>query len=161
MANGLGLDSVTGIVIAREVGLSLSLGSIYLFLWHLVAQRPRGEQPLSSEDSSTQNTHSASWKRWGLLGLLLKYGLLALTFSIPVLQIIWRVSTPSARFGTVYVAESTIEVVVSALFVLKLLLNAYLSPLTPWWRPLQSSVAPIIALFISTGLGLGNLVASE
>ncbi|KAG5648106.1 hypothetical protein DXG03_007141 [Asterophora parasitica] len=54
--------------------------------------------------------------------------------------------------------KSTIEVVVSTLFMLKIFLNTLLSPVTPWWRPIQADVAPLMALSISAVLGLGNLV---
>ncbi|KAF9456266.1 hypothetical protein BDZ94DRAFT_1276115 [Collybia nuda] len=158
----LGPVTASGLTIAREVGLALSVGFLYVFLWCLVAQCPRGEQPTSFIDIKgksdyTDYTHSASWTRWGLLGLLLKWGLLGLSLSIPVLQIVWRVSVPDSQFGTTYISEATIEVVVSALFILKLFLNIFLSPLIPWWLPIQMNVAPTIALLISGGLGIGNL----
>ncbi|GLB36284.1 hypothetical protein LshimejAT787_0305720 [Lyophyllum shimeji] len=163
-ANGAGDDTASGLVTAREVSLALSLGFNFIFLWNLVAQCPRNEQgappvALNSNLDPMAYIHSASWKRWGLMGLFLKYSLLGLSFSIPILQIVWRISPPTVRFGTVYIAEATIEVVVSALFILKIFLNIFLSPLTPWWRPLQSNIAPLFALSISSGLGLGNLVA--
>ncbi|RDB28900.1 hypothetical protein Hypma_015388 [Hypsizygus marmoreus] len=156
-------DSASALVVAREVGLALSLGFSYLFLWHLVAQSFLHQVPshddVPSETSSTKLAHGASWERWGVFGLLFKWSLLGLTFAITILQIFWRISMPNARFGTVYIAEATIEVIVSALFMLKLVLNVFLSPLTPWWRPMRTAVAPIVALLISAGLGLGNLVA--
>ncbi|KAF8078481.1 hypothetical protein FPV67DRAFT_1465417 [Lyophyllum atratum] len=163
-ASGTGSDAVSGLIAVREVCLALSLGLLFIFLWHLVAHCPRNERRLppdeaKSDSDHTAYVHSASWRRWGFIGVLLQWSLLGLTFSIPVLQIIWRISPPSVRFGTIYIAEATIEVVVSALFILKIVLNIFLSPLTPWWRPIQSNIAPLLALAISTGLGLGNLVA--
>lgn len=146
------------------MGLALSFGFRYLFLWKFVAQRPPGEprSPLSPPDSQglvpEDNSHSASWERWGVLGFLLKWGLLAAVISIPVLQIIWRILT---GFGTVYTAESTIEIVVSALFIIKLLLNVFLSLITPWWQPLRSYLFPIVALLLSLGVGAGNLIFCE
>lgn len=160
----LGTVTTSGLTIAREVGLALSVGFLYVFLWCLVAQRPRGEEPTSFVDIKAEynprdHSHSASWKRWGVLGLLLKWSLLGLSFSIPILQIIWRVSAPDPQFGMIYITDATIEVVVSALFILKLFLNTFLSPLTPWWRPVQSNAAPTTALLISGGIGIGNLAS--
>jgi hypothetical protein len=160
-----GTSIISGLITAREVGLALSVGFLYLFLWCLVAECPRGEEPASYDLKvgyrPRDHAHSASWKRWGILGLLLKWSLLGLSFSIPILQIAWRVSAPDVRFGSVYIAEATIEVVVSALFILKLFLNMFLSPLTPWWRPVRSSAAPTVALLISGGLGIGNLASRK
>ncbi|KAF5377505.1 hypothetical protein D9615_005282 [Tricholomella constricta] len=158
-----GQDTASGLVTVREVGFALSLGFNFVFLWHLVAKCPRKERHQSPDDvnsdANSAYVHSASWRRWGVIGLLLQWSLLGLAVSIPILQIIWRISPPDIRFGPVYVAEATIEVVVSALFILKIFLNIFLSPVTPWWRPIQSNLAPLFALSISTSLGLGNLVA--
>lgn len=164
MAQGSSISAnvspVSGLITAREVVLAASLGFLYLFLWCFVAQCPRGEGPIAiSGPNPRENAHSASWKRWGIVGLLLKWSLLGLCLSITALQVIWRVSPPDSRFGVVYVAEATIEVVVSALFILKLFLNIFLSPLMPWHRPVQSYAAPLVALLISGGLGIGNLIA--
>jgi len=164
LTTGTGSDTSSGLVTVREIGLALSLGFNFIFLWHLVAQCPRNERyrttnNMKSGANPAPYIHSASWKRWGFIGLLLQWSLLGLSFSIPVLQIVWRITPPNLRFGTVYIAEATIEVVTSALFILKIFLNIFLSPLTPLWRPVQSNIAPLVALSISTGLGLGNLVA--
>ncbi|KAJ7492370.1 hypothetical protein FB451DRAFT_1502593 [Mycena latifolia] len=74
--------------------------------------------------------HSASWERWGALGFILKYALLGSVISIPILQIIWRIAT---GFSAVYIADSTIQIAVSALLIAKLMLNLYLSTVAPWW----------------------------
>jgi len=151
--------TISGLVITREVGFALSLGFLFIFLWHLVAQCPHNEKHSSSTVSLDRPpVHSASWKRWGVVGFILQWALLVSSLAIPVLQVVWRISPPPIRFGTLYIAEATIEIVVSALFILKILLNLYISQLTPWWRPLRANLAPLVALGISTGLGLGNLL---
>lgn len=146
----------------------MSVGFTYLLLWTYVSQCPLGEKPVTNENRETRHdpkfhSHSASWERWGTVGVVLKWATLGLSISIPLLQIIWRIMGPGAQrtYGPVYVAESTIEIVTSALFILKLLLNISLSPLTPWWRPLRSHAAPILALLLSLTVGIGNTLLCE
>ncbi|KAJ7040356.1 hypothetical protein C8F04DRAFT_1312800, partial [Mycena alexandri] len=156
---GLALNTVTGLIDVREVGLALSFGFRYLYLWAFVAQRPRYEpRPRTQDDPLFSETHyhSANWERWGLPGVILKFALLGAVFSIPILQIIWRIVVPG--FSTVYIAESTIQITVSALLIAKLMLNLFLSTVAPWWRPFTPYIVPIIALMISTGIGAGNLL---
>ncbi|KAJ7070767.1 hypothetical protein C8F01DRAFT_1107694 [Mycena amicta] len=155
---GLALATVTGIVNAREVGFALAFGARYLYLWAYVAQRPRYEpRPSSQIDPlfSTNNIHSASWERWGVPGLVLKYTLLAAVLSIPILQIIWRIATGNSP---VYIAESGIQIAVSVLLMGKLLLNLFLTTVAPWWRPFLPYIVPIFALLISMGIGAGNVL---
>jgi hypothetical protein len=140
------------------VGLGLSFFFRFLYLWEFVAQRPRYE-PRQRTDidpfSDEKSYHSASWERWGALGFVLKYALLGSVISIPILQIVWRIAT---GYSAVYVADSTIQIAVSALFIAKLMLNLFLSTVGPWWRPFLPYLVPIIALMISTGIGAGNLL---
>ncbi|KAF7347617.1 hypothetical protein MVEN_01518600 [Mycena venus] len=157
---GLALNTVTGLIDTREVGLALSFGFRYLYLWEFVAQRPRYEpRPRTQVDPlfSEKYYHSASWERWGALGFVLKYALLGSVISIPILQIIWRIAEGTG-FSTVYIAESTVQIAVSVLFIAKLMLNLFLSTVAPWWRPFIPYLVPIMALMISTGIGTGNLL---
>jgi hypothetical protein len=144
-----------GLTIAREVCLSLSLGFHFLFYWSLVGQCPHHEQ---SSRSSSMCAHSASWEQWGFLGLVLKWSLLSLALAIAILQVIWRITTPAAQFRIIYTTEATIEIIVSSLFLLKLLLNIYISPLSSWGRRVKPCIVPFCALLISAGIGAGNLV---
>jgi hypothetical protein len=81
--------------------------------------------------------------------------LLGVTLTIPILQIVWRFV--EHRQGPVYVTETTMEVAASVLFILKLLLDVFLSP-TDLSRALRSSVAPIGALLIGIGISIGNFI---
>ncbi|KAK7058842.1 hypothetical protein VNI00_001466 [Paramarasmius palmivorus] len=158
---GLGMDSVTAIINTREVGLALSVGFRFLFFWTFIAERPRGEPPPSALDdpgfyNAREYAHSASWKRWGIFGFFLKWSLLAASLAIPILQIIWRIAI--RKFGIVYMVESAIEIIVSALFLLKIFLNILLSPRTPRWGVLVTYIAPLLALVINLGLGIGQLL---
>ncbi|KAJ3836870.1 hypothetical protein F5878DRAFT_242452 [Lentinula raphanica] len=154
---------ITALINTREVGLSIAIGLRFLFFWAFVAERPRGEPPPTTDLRDPQvyvhyaeNFHSAKWERWGYLGILLKWSILASVFSIPVLQIIWRIA--EGHYGVVYMVESTIEILVSALFLLKVFLNVFLSPVSPWWKPFQFYAVPLIALLINLGLGIGDLI---
>lgn len=156
---GYDTDSVRGLINTREVSLALSVGFRFMFFWTFVAQRPRGEPPPilgKAEYIPRYHAHSASWQRWGYLGFILKWGLLALTVAIPIMQIIWRIV--ERQVGLLYTVESTIELVASSLFILKLFLNVFLSPLDPWWLWVLSYLGPIVALLISLGIAIGQLV---
>ncbi|KAJ4494392.1 hypothetical protein C8R41DRAFT_919356 [Lentinula lateritia] len=156
-------SGVTALINTREVGLSIAIGLRFLFFWAFVAERPRGEPPPTIDLSDprvyvyhAQNSHSAEWERWGYLGIFLKWLILASVISIPILQIIWRIA--ARHFGVVYMVESTIEILISALLLLKMILNVFLSPVSPWWKPLRFYIAPLIALLINLGIGIGELV---
>ncbi|KAK7064010.1 hypothetical protein R3P38DRAFT_3249592 [Favolaschia claudopus] len=154
---GLELDAVTGLIDAREVGFALAFAFRFLYLWAFVAQRPRYE-PRSKTPAgpfAEPLHHSASWERWGALGFILKFGLLGSIFSIPILQILWRIVT---GMSSVYIAESTLQIAVSALLIAKLMLNLFLTNVAPWYRPFLPYLIPIVALMISTGIGAGNLL---
>ncbi|KAJ7017482.1 hypothetical protein C8F04DRAFT_1155834 [Mycena alexandri] len=144
---GLALNTVTGLIDVREVGLALSFGFRYLYLWAFVAQRPRYEpRPRTQDDPLFSETHyhSANWERWGFPGVILKFALLGAVFSIPILQIYGgSIDHPNHRLCTAHC---------------ELMLNLFLSTVAPWWRPFTPYIVPIIALMISTGIGAGNLL---
>jgi len=160
--SGLGLNSVTGLIAAREIFYATSVGLRFLFFWLFVAEPPRGEivKPTPFDPIANlfvREMHSGAWGRWGIPGLILKWALLAVTFAVGVLQIIWRVVPSANRFGPVYGADAAMEIVISALFVLKLLLNTLITPITPRSKTLRSYTTMIIALVINLSLGVGNI----
>ncbi len=148
-------------VVAREVGLGLSYGFLFLFIWMAVAQRPKSEQracaQVSAQDGAQSHLHSASWKRWGVVGLVLKWFTLFLAILISVLQILWRIVSAQRRYGSLYITESTLEIVVSTVFLLKIVLNVLLSPET-WWIAFRPYIAFVFALILTAVMGAGNLV---
>ncbi|KAL0951015.1 hypothetical protein HGRIS_007756 [Hohenbuehelia grisea] len=155
--------NVSGIITTRELALAVSVGFRYLFYWLFVATCPRGESPTPqglppplTARERRDSRHSAAWERWGLQGIALKYILLLLVGLVPIFQIVWRVNAPSRRYGTLYVAEAALEVVLTALLILKLLLNAFLSPRRPIWVPLLAYAAPLFALGLSAAVAIGN-----
>ena len=92
------LQTAHGLVLAREVLLSVSIGFLFLFYWILVAEPSRHESrqaPLIQGGwsefiilESNGDLHSGTWARWGLVGYILKYILLAAPLIITILQII-------------------------------------------------------------------------
>jgi hypothetical protein len=160
------LDAVTGLVAAREILFAVSVGLRFLFFWLFVAEPPRGEAIRSARSDPiarlfTEETHSGAWCRWGFTGIILKWILLAVTLSILILQIIWRVAPGENRLGPLYGAEAAMEIIGSALFVIKLLLNTLITPITPRSKVLRSYAAMIFALLINLGLGIGNVATCE
>ena len=168
MSHNLGASSVRVLLILRELGFALSFGFRFFFFWVFVSEPPRGELPfLPLPDDrranfisldSESNLHSGSWKRWSYLGFVLKWGLLLMTIAVPVLQGLWRLVDSLNKFGPVYYTEGGIEIVLSAVFILKLLANTFMSPLTPRWKTLRDYLPPILALGIGMGVGIGNIL---
>lgn len=157
------VNTSTGLIVVREILFAISVGLRFFFFWLFVAEPPRGEiveptpfDPIASLYSKAR--HSGAWGRWGIIGIILKWALLAVTIVIGVLQIIWRIVPSDNRLGPVYGAEAAMEIVSSALFVVKLLLNTLITPVTPRSKAFQMYAAVIFALLINLGLGIGNVV---
>jgi hypothetical protein len=164
--NGTDLNAVTGLIATREIFYAVSVGLRFFFFWIFVAEPPRGESVRTTPTDPmaglfTEEKHGGAWGRWGITGILLKWVLLAITFTIGVLQIIWRVMPNHNRLGPVYGAEAAMEIITSALFVIKLLLNTLISPLTPRSKTLRSYAPMLFILFINLGLGIGNVTTCE
>ena len=164
--NGKGLNAVAGLIAAREIFYAVSVGLRFLFFWLFVAEPPRGEivkhtpfDPFAN--FFVEEMHSGAWGRWGIPGLILKWTLLAVTFTIGILQMIWRIVPSANMFGPVYGADAAMEIVISALFVIKLLLNTLITPITPRSKTLRRYATMIIALVINLGLGVGNIAICE
>lgn len=159
-----GLNAVTGLIAARELLFAVSVGLRFLFFWLFVAEPPRGEavestpfDPIANLFTFTEK-HSGAWGRWGITGIFLKLALLAVSFIIGILQIIWRVVPSDNRLGPVYDTEAAMEIIASVLFIVKLLLNSLITPVTPQSKTLRTYAAMIFALLINLGLGIGNIV---
>ncbi|KAF8912800.1 hypothetical protein CPB84DRAFT_1759539 [Gymnopilus junonius] len=156
--NIISLPTVWGIIYAREVFLAFSTGFLDLFFWKLVACCPIQEVEFSgtlTNRKERKQLHSANWNRWGLIGMILKWVSLAASFSVPLLQIIWRLLPNQRQYGTIYIAQTTVETALAAVFILKLVLNISISP-DEWWYAFQSYLVPMFALSMEIGLGVGN-----
>ncbi|KZT74750.1 hypothetical protein DAEQUDRAFT_760771 [Daedalea quercina L-15889] len=157
-----GLDSVSGLTAVREVGFALSFGLRFLFFWGFVAQPPPGEA--RPEGNAI---HNGSWRRWGLLGLVLEMFTLALVLIDPVLQILYRLVASLHNIGPLYEIEAAIQVVLSVIFILKILLNCWVKMLVngsaavPIRKALAGYSAVITALILSGLIGIGNVAMFE
>lgn len=139
----------------RDFGLGFSVGLIYLFVWLFVAECPQTEPQVPH--SQVQVRHSASWRRWGIPGEMLKWLSLTLCFLTPMLRILWHRLTSVRVRGPLIITNATTEIVLSVMFILKLILNTSLVRRVLRWKALRDYVAPIIAMMISASIAIGNL----
>lgn len=139
----------------RDVGLGFSVGLIYLFVWLFVAECPQVEPQMPH--SQVQVRHSASWHRWGTPGEILKWLSLTLCFLTPTLRILWHRLTSIRIRGPLIITNATTEIVLSAMFIFKLILNTSLVCRGLRWKALRDYVAPIIGMIISASIAIGNL----
>ncbi|OJT09497.1 hypothetical protein TRAPUB_14031 [Trametes pubescens] len=155
---GLNTAGVSGLITAREVFFACSDGLRFLFYWGFVAAIPLGE-------TIPENTviHSGSWQRWGLLGQMLKWATLLLVLLITIFQLVYRDVATLAKLGPIYETEATLEIIVSAVFILKLLLNTWARVPSGTTMPTKGAMlvqyAPmIVALFFSLWIAVGNAI---
>ncbi|EKM60965.1 uncharacterized protein PHACADRAFT_247213 [Phanerochaete carnosa HHB-10118-sp] len=146
------------LTITREVTYSLSFGLRYVFYWGFV-----GSPPVVSDGRDTRDLHSGSWARWGITGFFLQWALVVSALAITALQVLFRVYTPLQRLGAIQDAEGALEACVSAILILKLLLNIYLAALDSYGaiRRLHlflRYLPMILALAISAAIGAGNII---
>ncbi|EIW64800.1 uncharacterized protein TRAVEDRAFT_62242 [Trametes versicolor FP-101664 SS1] len=155
---GINTASVSGLITAREVFFAFSDGLRFLFYWGFVAAIPLGE-------TIPENTviHSGSWQRWGLLGKMLKWLTLLLVLLITIFQLVYRDVATLAKLGPIYETEATLEIIVSAVFILKLLLNTWARVPSGTTMPTKGAMlvqyAPmIVALLFSLWIAVGNAI---
>lgn len=150
-------NPVLGLTITREILYAVSAGTRFLFLWGMVACPPFGEAV-----PGKAKLHNGSWGRWGLFGHALRWTILAVVFAIMTLQILYRVLTPLHKYGPIYQTEATMQIVLSSVFILKLLMNSYLVGISSL-RARRGAVAVMhylplmVALGINIAVGVGNL----
>jgi hypothetical protein len=153
---------------AREILLALSIGFRFLFYWSYVAEPPRkylSAAPFKFriKSESTHEPHSASWTRWGWPGKFLGVSLLAAIVIITALQIVWRVDHQFHQYSSVYATDAALELLVSFLFLLKLLLNTVTvdSPDNMPVHTFKECLAPICGLLVNITIGVGGLLLCE
>ncbi|CUA77498.1 ABC transporter C family member 12 [Rhizoctonia solani] len=167
---GVLTSTVFPLRIARELGYAVSFGLRFFFFWQFVAMPPRGEIPvLATPGRSLGNRksfvfenefHSGSWDRWGFVGIMTKYILLIGTIVVGVTQAIWRLGFAFGlvRFTSVYQIDTVIQITMSALFLLKLAGNSYISPLMPLWKTVRDYLPVVAAISVGLGIAIGNLM---
>ncbi|CAL1696094.1 unnamed protein product [Somion occarium] len=148
-----------GLQTTREILYALSVGMLFTFLWGLVAEPPPGER-----ERDENNMHAGSWDKWGVVGMSLKWSLAACIVAITVLQLLYRLVSFLHQFGPVYEVECTIRIVVSAVLVLKILLNTYLAVLSssrdgiPRWIILRDYSPVVAAILLGMALAIGDII---
>ncbi|THH20847.1 hypothetical protein EW146_g603 [Bondarzewia mesenterica] len=165
---GLNVNSVVPFILAREVLFAVATSVRFLFFWVYVAQPPPGEfvtltrenqrQSFLALGSNRQSMHSGAWSRWGVVGWILKWLLLPLSIAIGVLQILWRIVHAFHKVGVIYEVEGTMEITVSAIFIIKLMLNTLIASTPSRWKTLSRYSIMIFALLINMGIGIGNII---
>jgi len=155
---GLQLDSVESLIKTREIGYALSNSLRFIFFWVLVAQPPKAER---DTPNARAGTHSGNWNAWGLIGMTLQWLTLCLSLIVFALQVVWRIDSKSSGFSAVYSAESAIQVILSAVFALKLILNCLLCTVVPKWISMLDYLGFIVPLFFGVGFGVANLMDCE
>ena len=98
--------------------------------------------------------------------MVLKWSTLLLVFLITLFQLIYRDVPALDQIGPVYEAAATLEIILSAVFILKLLLNTWarfsVGSTTPSKGKMLVQYAPIIvALMFSMWIALGNVILCE
>jgi len=164
---GPSLTIVSDLLNAREVFLVVSLVSLNIALWLFVSERPLGEEPTlaananieaQEDDRASTYSHTASWSRWGLVGMILQWVCLASIIAIGLMQFLWRLLPDQRNFSNLYVADCTVQATLTAIFILKLFLNIYISSFPSRWQPLKHYLAPLGALLIGVGISVGTLM---
>ena len=154
----------------REIGFALSVGLRFFFFWLFVAEPPRGEKvkPVPYDPETNffvhafkEPDHSGAWGHWGRTGMILRWLLLAMTFVITVLQMVWRLVSSNSFTSPVYTAESTLEIIASVIFILKLVLNTLITTTVPRSRMVRRYSTMVVALIFSIGLGIGNVAVCK
>ena len=152
---------VMGLIQAREIFYSFAAGLRFLFYWGFVAMIPLGE---TIPEGNT--LHSGSWRRWGVTGMILKWSTLLLTVVMTILQIVYRDVPSLAQIGPVYEAEAALEIILSAVFILKILLNTWArypagSTTQTKGKMLVQYAPMIVALLFSLWIAVGNAILCE
>lgn len=134
--------------------ISVATGLRFLFFWAYVSQPPLCEQG----SASFLSMHSGSWLHWGWTGSFLRWSTLAASLMILILQSFWRTARHLRKFGPVYDIDSAIEITASAIYMVKLLLNAMIVEAPCRRQTLWQYSTAMLALFINMGIGVGNLI---
>jgi hypothetical protein len=145
---------VRGLVIVREVALSLSLAVRYVFFALFMVRRPRFANALLGGNPY-------SWKHFGVAGTVFQWGLFMVIAVLLGMQAVWRLSEGSARTGPVYYASAGIEIGLCVVVIFKMAWNVFVSPKSARLPLLRHYVVPIIAFLFGLAISIGNLAYRE
>lgn len=150
------------LVVLREISFALSISLNYLFFLVYLGRPPRGELKLFAiPDRARARRESPSrWPYWGLFGFLAQGVLGSSILAVAILEVIWRI-TGKAKGNKSYVADGILQVILSLSFLVKIVLNTYLSPLIPRWKTLRDYSPLIFALSTRLGIALAGEFSSK
>ncbi|KAG8930313.1 hypothetical protein FRC02_004355 [Tulasnella sp. 418] len=159
---------IFGLLIARETGYAVSIGMRLIFYWKQCSDPPPGELEALAEARNRRisltpgevKTHSASWTRWGKVGLVGQLIIFAAALGVMGLQITWRFCAVfrEPAFTEIYRASSILLIVVSLMLLFKYKANVYLSPKDPRSKALVLFSPMMLALFVGIGVAIGDLL---
>ena len=150
------------LIVVREVAFALSVCFRFLYFWYYSNTPPRTRPVVRSEKGpivspkSGEEYNSAAWARWGLAGQIFRFALLALCIAVGALQIVWRLESKGVSIA--YEMDTGMEIALSGIFLIKILFNCAVSPVTPRRKNYQEASAIIIAICIGAAVASGNLV---
>ena len=142
----------------REIAFAFSNSLRFIFFWIFVAEPPKAER---DTPNARAGTHSGNWDAWGFVGLGLRWLTLCLSLAIFALQVAWRLDSRVNEYTNAYSAESAIEVILSAILLLKIFLNCSHCTLTSKWICILDYLGFIVSLILGLGFGIANIMHRE
>ena len=143
---------------AQEVFLVIALVFTFFFYLIYLGRPPYGELdtvPRNKRQEARKNS-PAAWGASGFLGSFAYMLLAGAIFTVAILQVMWRLVMNPAN--SVYLAAGVMEVLLSVAFLVKLLFNVRLSPLTPAWKTFRNYAPVTISIFINLTIAILNLI---
>jgi hypothetical protein len=75
-----------------------------------------------------------------------------------VLELLWRLVARFSNFGGIYRSDVILEIAMAGIFILKLFLNAWASPLRPRWKTVGNYLPIIMALLFRLAVAVGDII---
>ena len=150
--------TLSGFFVAQEVFLVIALVFTFFFYLIYLGRPPYGELdivPPNRRQEARRNS-PAAWGASGLLGSFAYVLLAGAIFAVAILHVFWRlIMNPE---NCVYRAAGIMEVLLSVAFLVKLLFNVWLSPLTPGWKTFRNYAPVTISISINFIIAILNLI---
>ena len=151
-------ETLSGFFVAQEVFLVIALVFTFFFYLIYLGRPPYGELdivPRNKRREARRNSPTA-WGASGLLGSFAYVLLAGAIFAVAILHVMWRLFVNPAN--RVYRAAGIMEIFLSVAFLVKLLFNVWLSPLTPAWKTFRNYAPVTISILINLTIAILNLV---
>ena len=151
-------ETLNGFFVAQEVFLVIALVFTLFFYLTYLGRPPYGELDIvpPNKRREARRNSPAAWEASGFLGSFTYVLLAGAIFAVAILQVMWRLVVNPAN--GVYRAAGIMEVLLSVTFLVKLLLNVRVSPLTPGWKTFRNYAPVTISIFINLTIAILNLI---